>query len=66
VRTFAARYNPSSTLAAFGAALRALYTVPDSLPENFVKAFARLESSEEHQKQHETSVPRNPARLVAP
>lgn len=57
MRLFAER--PKLNFATLAADLRALYTVPDDLPDNFVKAFARLDSPD-HQKRHEASKPRNP------
>jgi hypothetical protein len=57
MRLFAERPKPN--LAALAADLRALYTVPDDLPDSFSKAFARLDSSD-HQKRHEGSRARNP------
>ena len=43
VRFFSAARPQPSTLTAISSGLRELYTVPNDVPESFVKAFARLE-----------------------
>jgi hypothetical protein len=52
MRFFSAARPQPSTLTAISSGLRELYTVPNDVPESFVKAFARLDSSE-HQAERD-------------
>jgi hypothetical protein len=42
---FATRNKPLSTMAALSRGLRAVYVVPQDMPDAFAKAFERLEST---------------------
>jgi hypothetical protein len=45
VRFFAARPEIASIRTGLSAGLRALYTVPEDMPDEFLKVFARLDSA---------------------
>ena len=45
MRFFSAARPQPSTLTAISSGLRELYTVPNDVPESFVKVFARLDSA---------------------
>jgi hypothetical protein len=57
----AARRQQPSTLEEWSSALQQYFTVPADMPDAFVKAFARLDSSE-HENQDEASTPADRSR----
>ena len=65
MRFFSAARPQPSTLTAISSGLRELYTVPNDVPESFVKAFARLDSARSKAQPSTNRVLRSGANLTS-